>query len=151
MKTLRVGASYYLNADSIQIIQPWPSRGAARLRAQATAEGRFHDATRGMPTRSLVLLASGWVVASPYRPGVLARRPLAGAPAALPSHPDGGRQVALEPVVPGVFVDPDEEEEEAGTGEAGAGLGDLSGLDAGDVADGPAPRRPFPPWWIGRS
>lgn len=154
MKTLRVGVNYFVNADDIQIIEPWPTRVAARHRLQAIEEGRFFDATRGKPILSLIHLGEGWVVASPYYPNVLVRRPQEETPSRTPTRQGPAR----EPVGPGVFVraDPDAGEEEGGEGGAkdGAGPADPSapaGSAAGDAGDEPAPRRPFPPWWISRS
>lgn len=80
MKALRVGRDFYLNADDIQIIQPWPSRPAARERRAAMEAGHYYDATGGKRILSVVTLRSGWVVATGLTPTRLIQRPLIAAP-----------------------------------------------------------------------
>ena len=74
MNALRVGNDYWINADDIVIVQPWPSRKATRERERAESGQGFYDATVRQPIRSLVTLQSGWVVASPLHPRALVRR-----------------------------------------------------------------------------
>ena len=80
MKALRVGRDFYVNADDIQIIQPWPSRPAARERRAAMEAGNYYDATGGKRILSVVTLRSGWVVATGLTPTRLIQRPLIAAP-----------------------------------------------------------------------
>ena len=80
MKALRVGREFYVNADDIEIIQPWPSRPATRERRAAMAAGHYYDATGGKRILSVVTLRSGWVVATSLTPTRLIQRPLIAAP-----------------------------------------------------------------------
>jgi len=80
MKALRVGRDFYLNAEDIQIIQPWPSRPAARERKAAIEAGHYYDATGGKRILSVVTLRSGWVVATGLTPTRLIQRPLIAPP-----------------------------------------------------------------------
>lgn len=74
MNALRVGNDYWINADEIVIVQPWPSRKASRERERAEAAQAFYDATVRQPIRSLATLQNGWVIASPLHPRALVRR-----------------------------------------------------------------------------
>ena len=80
MKALRVGREFYVNADDIEIIQPWPSRPATRERRAAMEAGHYYDATGGKRILSVVTLRSGWVVATSLTPTRLIQRPLIAAP-----------------------------------------------------------------------
>lgn len=80
MKMLRVGAAFFVNADSIELLLPWSSRVARRKKPEAERAGIFYDATRGKRILSLVVLKSGWVVASPYHTRALVQRPVIQAP-----------------------------------------------------------------------
>lgn len=79
MNALRVGNDYWINADDMVIVQPWPSRKATRERERAEEKGAFYNATTytqkvRQPIRSLITLQNGWVVASPLHPRALVRR-----------------------------------------------------------------------------
>lgn len=80
MKALRVGVDFYINADQIEIVQPWPSRPAMRERKAALAAGTYYDATGGRKILSVVTLRSGWVIATPLTPTRLIQRPVIAAP-----------------------------------------------------------------------
>lgn len=80
MKTLRVGINFYINAQSVEIIQPWPSRPAQRERQRAIETERLYDATGGERIRSVITLQSGWVIVSAFTPLTLIQRPLVAAP-----------------------------------------------------------------------
>ncbi len=76
MKALRIGVDFYINADDIEIIQPWPSRPAMRERKMAIEAGHYYDATGGKRILSVVTLRNGWVVATPLTPTRLIQRPV---------------------------------------------------------------------------
>lgn len=101
MRALRVGAAYFVNADSIEIIQPWPSRQAARLRKQAEEARCYYDATGGKRILSLLILGSGWVIASPFHPAALIQRPVIQAPTRTSTRRDAEEvePARAEPVV----------------------------------------------------
>jgi regulator of extracellular matrix RemA (YlzA/DUF370 family) len=76
MKSLRVGDGFYLNAESIEIVQRSGTRPAEREIARAKAQGALYNATRGGVARAVVTLKSGWVVVSSSAPDTLVSRPL---------------------------------------------------------------------------
>ncbi len=76
MTSLRVGDDFYINADSIEIVQRSGTRPAEREVARAKSNGTLYNATRGGVTRSVVTLKSGWVVVSSGTPDTLVSRPL---------------------------------------------------------------------------
>ena len=76
MKALRVGDDFYLNSDSIELVQRAGTRPAERERKRAETQNQLYNATKGKPARSLLTLKSGWVVISPALPETLVSRPL---------------------------------------------------------------------------
>jgi regulator of extracellular matrix RemA (YlzA/DUF370 family) len=76
MKSLRVGEDFYLNADSVEIVQRFGTRPAEREIARAKASGTLYNATRGAVARTVLTLKSGWVVVSSATPDTLVSRPL---------------------------------------------------------------------------
>lgn len=76
MTSLRVGDDFYINADSIEIVQRHGTRPAEREIARAKAQGALYNATRGGVARAVVTLKSGWVVVSSSAPDTLVSRPL---------------------------------------------------------------------------
>jgi regulator of extracellular matrix RemA (YlzA/DUF370 family) len=90
MKALRIAPDFFINADSIEVVQKWPSRAARREKQRAVDAGVFHDATGGRKTLSLITLRSGWVFASAYASATLIGRPVVAAPV-RPSNRRGER------------------------------------------------------------
>ena len=84
MKALRVGEDFFINADSVEIVQRYGTRPGARELKRAREGGTVHNATRGAGARSLITLRSGWVIVSPSAPDTLVSRPLV-VPATRPS------------------------------------------------------------------
>ena len=76
MKFLYVGQGFYVNADQIEIVQKFNTRVATREKQRALVENSFYDASGSKPTRTLLTLRSGWVVASPNTPDALVSRPV---------------------------------------------------------------------------
>lgn len=76
MTSLYVGKGFYINAESIEIVQEWGSRVSEREKRRAIERERFYDACRGKPIRCLITLKSGWVIACPNTPEALVSRPL---------------------------------------------------------------------------
>ncbi|MBA3305800.1 MAG: DUF370 domain-containing protein [Thermoleophilaceae bacterium] len=96
MRALRVGTGYFINADSIEVIQPWPSRVAAKQRTQAIEARCYYDATNGKRILSLITLRSGWVVGSPFHPVALIQRPVIQAPTKRSTHRGDAEEVEPE-------------------------------------------------------
>lgn len=90
MKALRIAPDFFINADSIEVVQKWPSRSARREKQRALEAAVFHDATGGRKTLSLITLRSGWVFASAYASATLIGRPVVAAPV-RPSNRRGER------------------------------------------------------------
>ncbi len=76
MKALRVGEDFYVNADSVDVVQRFGTRPAMREAKRARAAGTLHNATRGKEARALITLKSGWVVISTCAPETLVSRSL---------------------------------------------------------------------------
>lgn len=76
MKALRVGENFFINSDSVEIVQRYGTRPAMRELKRARDAETLHNATRGREARSLITLRSGWVVVSPNAPDTLVSRPL---------------------------------------------------------------------------
>ncbi len=76
MKALRVGFDFYINADSVEVVQRYGTRPAMRELKRAREAATLHNTTRGKEARSLITLKSGWVVVSPNAPDTLVSRPL---------------------------------------------------------------------------
>ena len=74
MKALRVGEDFYLNVDSIEIVQRHGTRPADREVARASRNGTLYNATRGGVARAILTLKSGWVIVSPSAPDTLVSR-----------------------------------------------------------------------------
>jgi hypothetical protein len=83
---LKVGKDYWINSDSIEIIQPWPSRAAERERKNAQETGCYYDATGRKKLLSVLTLKSGWVLGSPLLPDALVSRPTVAAPSRAASR-----------------------------------------------------------------
>lgn len=113
MKALRIAPDFFINADSIEVVQKWPSRAAQREKQRAVDTGVFHDATGGRKTLSLITLRSGWVFASAYASATLIGRPVVAAPV-RPSNrrgerfdeEDAGEEVLSAPDEPPVVETP---------------------------------------------
>lgn len=76
MKALRVGDDFFINADSVEVVQRFGTRPATREAKRARDAGTLHNTTRGSTARSLITLKSGWVVISTCAPETLVSRPL---------------------------------------------------------------------------
>lgn len=76
MKALRVGESFYINSDSVELVQRYGTRPGMRELKRAREAGTLRNATRGSTARSLITLKSGWVVISTSAPETLVSRPL---------------------------------------------------------------------------
>lgn len=76
MKALRVGENFYINADSVDVVQRYGTRPGQRELKRARDAGTLHNATRGREARSVVTLKSGWVVVSTSAPETLVSRTL---------------------------------------------------------------------------
>jgi len=76
LKALRVGEDFYLNADSVEVVQRFGTRPATREVKRAREAGTLHNTTRGKEARSLITLKSGWVVISTGAPETLVSRAL---------------------------------------------------------------------------
>lgn len=76
MTSLYAGKGFYVNADSIEIIQEWGSRMSEREKKRAVDRGQFYDACRGRTIRCLITLKSGWVIACSNNPDAVVSRPL---------------------------------------------------------------------------
>ena len=66
--------------ESIEVIQPFPSRAGERERQRAIAESCYYSATGNKKMLSILTLKSGWVIASPFLPDALVSRPTVAAP-----------------------------------------------------------------------
>lgn len=75
MTSFYAAQGFFINADSVEIVQEWPTRMAEREKRRASGRGQFYDACRGKPIRCLITLKSGWVIASPHSPETLISRP----------------------------------------------------------------------------
>ncbi len=84
MNALRVGEDFYLNADSVDVVQRYGTRPGMRELKRAREAGTVHNASRGTTARALITLKSGWVIVSPSAPETLVSRPLI-VPATKPS------------------------------------------------------------------
>jgi regulator of extracellular matrix RemA (YlzA/DUF370 family) len=80
MKMLRVGASYFVNATDIEIIQAWGNRAAAKEVQRAKDANCYHDATHGKKLLAILTLKNGWVVGAPFTPEALVQRATITAP-----------------------------------------------------------------------
>ena len=80
MRSLKVGKDFWINADSIEIIQLALSRAAEREKKKAQQADCYHDATGRKKLLSIVTLKSGWVIGSPFLPAALVSRPTVAAP-----------------------------------------------------------------------
>lgn len=89
MRALRVGEDFFLNADSVEVVQRYGTRPGMRELKRAKEAGTLHNATRAKQARSLITLKSGWVVVSTYAPETLVSRPLV-----VPPTRPGARSVA---------------------------------------------------------
>lgn len=76
MKSLHAGKGFYVNADSVEIVQEWGSRVSEREKKKAVERGQFYDACRGKAIRCLITLKSGFVIACAIAPATLVSRPL---------------------------------------------------------------------------
>lgn len=76
MKSLHAGKGFYINADSVEIVQEWGSRVSEREKKRAVERGQFYDACRGKAIRCLITLKSGMVIACAIAPATLVSRPL---------------------------------------------------------------------------
>lgn len=76
MTSLYARKGFYINADSIEIVQEWGSRMSEREKKRAVDRGQFYDACRGRTIRCLITLKSGWVIACSNSPDALVSRPL---------------------------------------------------------------------------
>ncbi len=76
MKALRVGEDFYVNVESVDVVQRPGTRPGMRELKRAREAGTLHNATRGKEARSVVTLRSGWVVLSPSTPETLVSRSL---------------------------------------------------------------------------
>lgn len=76
MPSLHAGKGFYVNADSVEIIQEWGSRVSEREKKRAVERGQFYDACRGKAIRCLITLKSGVVIACAIAPATLVSRPL---------------------------------------------------------------------------
>lgn len=76
MTSLYAGKGFYLNSESVEIVQEWGSRVSERVKKRAVEREEFFDACRGKPIRCLIMLKSGWVIACPTSPEALVSRPL---------------------------------------------------------------------------
>jgi len=76
MKALRVGEDFYINADSVEVVQRYGTRPAMRELKRAREAATLHNTTRGKEARSLITLKSGWVLISSSAPDTLVSRPL---------------------------------------------------------------------------
>lgn len=121
MTSLYAGKGFYVNADSIEIVQEWGSRMSEREKKRAVDRGQFYDACRGRTIRCLITLKSGWVIACSNGPDAVVSRPLI--------HP---------PIKPSVRRAKESEEEGA--------LRDLLNNSGGEfVLEDDAPPSPRPP------
>lgn len=97
MKALRVGENFYINSDSVELVQRYGTRPGMRELKRAREAGTLRNATRGSTARSLITLKSGWVVISTSAPETLVSRPLI-----VPLTKPGARTPAkLEDLEPG--------------------------------------------------
>ncbi len=76
MKSLRVAEGFFINADSVEVVQRHGTRPGERELKRAREAGTLHNATRGKEARSIITLKSGWVVVSTCAPETLVSRPL---------------------------------------------------------------------------
>ena len=76
MTSLYVGKGFFINAESVEIVQEWGSRVSERVKKRAVDREEFYDACRGKPIRCLITLKIGWVIACPNSPETLVSRPL---------------------------------------------------------------------------
>jgi len=89
VRSLRVGKDFWINADSIEIIQVALSRAAAREKKKAQQADCYFDATGSRKLLSLLTLKNGWVVGSPFLPDALVSRPTVAAPSRAASRGPG--------------------------------------------------------------
>lgn len=101
MRSLKVGKDFWINADSIEIIQVALSRAAAREKKKAQQADCYFDATGSRKLLSLLTLKNGWVVGSPFLPDALVSRPTVAAPSRAASR-GPGRDELTEAVAAGV-------------------------------------------------
>lgn len=80
MKMLRVGDSFFVNADDVEIVQAAGSRAAAKEVQRAKDAACYHDATRGKKLLSVLVLKNGWVVGAAFTPETLVQRALVTSP-----------------------------------------------------------------------
>lgn len=80
MKALRVGDDFYINSDSIEIVQRHGTRPATREVERAKEKGTLYNAARGKQARAVITTARGWVIISPNAPDTLVSRPLINPP-----------------------------------------------------------------------
>ena len=72
--TLNIGYKAIVSTNKILAIVPWNSTPIKNLKKQAREDGKLIDATYGHPTRSLILLETGFIVLSATSPATLEKR-----------------------------------------------------------------------------
>lgn len=98
MKALRVGEDFYLNADSVDVVQRYGTRPGMRELKRAKEAGTLHNATRGREARSVVTLRNGWVVLSTSAPETLVSRALVMPPTRPSTRLSGNDEDDLEEI-----------------------------------------------------